>query len=52
MTAEVVYGSNACADFFLLVRDIIGGPTGSYERVSSSGQRCRIQSNALASLGA
>jgi uncharacterized protein YbjQ (UPF0145 family) len=39
VTAEVVYGSNALRDFFAGIRDIIGGRTGSYERVFERGQR-------------
>lgn len=38
VTAEVVYGSNALRDFFAGIRDIIGGRTGSYERVFEQGQ--------------
>ncbi|PPS40221.1 YbjQ family protein [Chroococcidiopsis sp. TS-821] len=43
VTAEVVYGSNALRDFFAGIRDIIGGRTGSYERVFERGQRDAIQ---------
>lgn len=39
VTAEVVYGSNALRDFFAGVRDVIGGRTGSYERVFERGQQ-------------
>lgn len=39
VTAEVVYGSNALRDFFAGIRDIIGGRTGSYERVFERGHR-------------
>lgn len=39
VTAEVVYGSNALRDFFAGIRDIIGGRTGSYEKVFERGQR-------------
>jgi uncharacterized protein YbjQ (UPF0145 family) len=39
VTAEVVYGSNALRDFFAGIRDMIGGRTGSYERVFEQGQR-------------
>ncbi|KGF71534.1 hypothetical protein DO97_17860 [Neosynechococcus sphagnicola sy1] len=39
VTAEVVYGSNAIRDFFAGIRDIIGGRTGSYERLFEQGQR-------------
>ena len=39
VTAEVVYGSNALRDFFAGIRDIIGGRTGSYERVFERGQK-------------
>jgi len=39
VTAEVVYGSNALRDFFAGIRDIIGGRTGSYERVFEQGQQ-------------
>ncbi|AFZ31296.1 YbjQ family protein [Gloeocapsa sp. BRSZ] len=43
VTAEVVYGSNALRDFFAGIRDVIGGRTGSYERVFERGQRDAIQ---------
>ena len=39
VTAEVVYGTNALRDFFAGIRDIVGGRTGSYERVFEQGQR-------------
>lgn len=39
VTAEVVYGSNALRDFFAGIRDIIGGRTGSYERVFEKGHQ-------------
>jgi uncharacterized protein YbjQ (UPF0145 family) len=39
VTAEVVYGSNALRDFFAGLRDIIGGRTGSYERVFERGHQ-------------
>ena len=39
VTAEVVYGTNALRDFFAGIRDIIGGRTGSYERVFEKGQQ-------------
>jgi uncharacterized protein YbjQ (UPF0145 family) len=39
VTAEVVYGSNFLRDFFASIRDIIGGRTGSYERLFEEGQR-------------
>lgn len=39
VTAEVVYGSNALRDFFAGIRDIIGGRTGSYERIFERGHR-------------
>lgn len=39
VTAEVVYGSNAIRDFFAGIRDIIGGRTGSYERIFERGHR-------------
>lgn len=39
VTAEVVYGSNALRDFFAGIRDIIGGRTGSYEKVFERGHR-------------
>jgi uncharacterized protein YbjQ (UPF0145 family) len=43
VTAEVVYGSNALRDFFAGIRDIIGGRTGSYERVFEQGQREAVE---------
>lgn len=42
VTAEVVYGSNAIRDFFAGIRDVIGGRTGAYERVSERGQKDAI----------
>lgn len=39
VTAEVVYGSNALRDFFAGIRDVIGGRTGSYERLFQQGQK-------------
>ncbi|MDJ0735305.1 MAG: YbjQ family protein [Nostocaceae cyanobacterium] len=39
VTAEVVYGSNFLRDFFASIRDIIGGRTGSYERLFQEGQQ-------------
>ncbi len=38
VTAEVVYGTNALRDFFAGIRDMIGGRTGSYERIFEKGQ--------------
>jgi uncharacterized protein YbjQ (UPF0145 family) len=43
VTAEVVYGSNALRDFFAGIRDIIGGRTGSYERVFQQSQAEAMQ---------
>ncbi len=42
VTAEVVYGSNALRDWFAGIRDIVGGRTGSYERVFQQGQQAAI----------
>ncbi|AFY42077.1 YbjQ family protein [Nostoc sp. PCC 7107] len=39
VTAEVVYGSNFLRDFFASIRDVIGGRTGSYERLFEEGQK-------------
>ena len=39
VTAEVVYGTNALRDFFAGIRDMIGGRTGSYERVFQKGHQ-------------
>ena len=39
VTAEVVYGSNFLRDFLAGIRDIIGGRTGSYERLFEEGQQ-------------
>ncbi|MGK7935434.1 MAG: YbjQ family protein [Xenococcaceae cyanobacterium] len=38
VTAEVIYGTNALRDFFAGIRDMIGGRTGSYERIFEKGQ--------------
>ncbi|PHM07161.1 YbjQ family protein [Nostoc sp. 'Peltigera malacea cyanobiont' DB3992] len=43
VTAEVVYGSNFLRDFFAGIRDIIGGRTGSYERLFEQGQRKALE---------
>jgi len=42
VTAEVVYGSNFLRDFFASIRDVVGGRTGSYERLFEQGQRKAI----------
>ncbi|MBE9212562.1 MAG: YbjQ family protein [Nostocales cyanobacterium 94392] len=39
VTAEIVYGSNFLRDFLAGIRDIIGGRTGSYERLFEEGQQ-------------
>ncbi|RMF21126.1 MAG: hypothetical protein D6756_13050 [Cyanobacteria bacterium J083] len=39
VTAEVVYGTNVFRDFFAGIRDVIGGRTGSYEKVFEKGQQ-------------
>lgn len=39
VTGEVVYGTNALRDFFAGIRDVVGGRTGSYERVFEKGQQ-------------
>ncbi len=33
VTVQVVYGSNFLRDFLASIRDIVGGCTGSYERL-------------------
>ncbi len=38
VTAEVVYGTNILRDFLAGIRDVIGGRTGSYEKVFEKGQ--------------
>lgn len=38
VTAEVVYGTNALRDLFAGIRDVIGGRTGSYEKIFEKGQ--------------
>lgn len=43
VTAEVVYGSNFLRDFFASIRDVVGGRTGSYERLFEEGQRKAIE---------
>ncbi|MDJ0689686.1 MAG: YbjQ family protein [Xenococcaceae cyanobacterium MO_188.B32] len=43
VTAEVVYGTNALRDFFAGIRDVIGGRTGSYERIFEKGQSKAIE---------
>ncbi|NJK55274.1 MAG: YbjQ family protein [Pleurocapsa sp. SU_5_0] len=42
VTAEVVYGTNALRDLFAGIRDVIGGRTGSYEKVFEQGQQKAI----------
>lgn len=39
VTAEVVYGTNALRDFFAGIRDMVGGRTGSYEKVFQKGHQ-------------
>ncbi|MEM7797315.1 MAG: YbjQ family protein [Cyanobacteria bacterium P01_C01_bin.118] len=39
VTAEVIYGSNMLRDFFAGIRDVLGGRTGSYERLFEKGQQ-------------
>ena len=43
VTAEVVYGTNVLRDFFAGIRDVIGGRTGSYEKVFEKGQQEAIK---------
>jgi uncharacterized protein YbjQ (UPF0145 family) len=43
VTAEVVYGSNFLRDFLASIRDIVGGRTGSYERLFEQGQRKALE---------
>jgi uncharacterized protein YbjQ (UPF0145 family) len=43
VTAEVVYGTNALRDLFAGLRDVIGGRTGSYERVFEQGHQKALQ---------
>ena len=43
VTAEVVYGTNALKDLFAGIRDVIGGRTGSYEKVFEKGQQEAIE---------
>jgi uncharacterized protein YbjQ (UPF0145 family) len=43
VTAEVVYGSNFLRDFLASIRDVIGGRTGSYERLFEQGQRKALE---------
>ncbi len=38
VTAEVIYGTNALRDFFAGIRDMLGGRTGSYEKVFEKAQ--------------
>ncbi|MEA5618437.1 YbjQ family protein [Cronbergia sp. UHCC 0137] len=43
VTAEVVYGSNFLRDFLAGIRDIVGGRTGSYERLFEQGQQKALE---------
>ena len=43
VTAEVVYGTNILRDFLAGIRDVIGGRTGSYEKVFEKGQQEAIK---------
>ena len=43
VTAEVVYGSNFIRDWFAGIRDVIGGRTGSYERLFEQGHEKAMQ---------
>lgn len=43
VTAEIVYGSNFLRDFLASIRDIVGGRTGSYERLFEQGQQKALE---------
>lgn len=54
VTGETIIGANAFKDFFAGIRDIVGGRSGSYERVLREAKDTAMQemSDAAARLGA
>lgn len=43
VTGEVILGANVVRDFFASVRDVVGGRSGSYERVLRQGRDAAIE---------
>ena len=43
VTGEVILGANVVRDFFASVRDVVGGRSGSYERVLRHGRDAAIE---------
>ena len=43
VTGEVILGANAVRDFFASVRDVVGGRSGSYERVLRHGRDAALE---------
>ncbi len=43
VTGEVILGANLFKDFFASIRDIIGGRSGSYERVLKEARESALQ---------
>lgn len=43
VTGEVILGANVVRDFFASVRDVVGGRSGSYERVLRDGRDAAIE---------
>jgi uncharacterized protein YbjQ (UPF0145 family) len=43
VTGEVILGANAVRDFFASVRDVVGGRSGSYEKVLRHGRDAAVE---------
>jgi uncharacterized protein YbjQ (UPF0145 family) len=43
VTGEVILGANVVRDFFASVRDVVGGRSGSYEKVLRNGRDAAIE---------
>jgi uncharacterized protein YbjQ (UPF0145 family) len=43
VTGEAIFGANVFRDFFASIRDVVGGRSGSYERVLRDGRDTAIR---------
>jgi len=43
VSAEVILGANVIKDFFASIRDVVGGRSGSYEKVLADGKEMAIE---------
>src|SRR4051795_12315737 len=43
VTGEVILGANVVRDFFASVRDVVGGRSGSYEKVLRNGRDAALE---------